>query len=179
MPLESVDSGPMGPPLFRRAKTPWSIRIHIEFDPFIHLPFSCCSWRPVRVPLHRTLHPILQSLPPCDELSTASPNPITIIPPASVSRPGSSPTPHLHTRRWYYCLIWFIPPRRPTSLPPSVSLPALSRPVVRAVVRCGDCAVLCCAVLSCPALPCPGTDRHIPSNCVGPQSYCRQLPFPV
>lgn len=55
---------PDSPPLFRRAKTPWSIRIHIDFDPFIHLPFSCCLGGPVSVPCTTTLHPHLQSFLP-------------------------------------------------------------------------------------------------------------------
>lgn len=134
---------PDSPPLFRRAKTPWSIRIHIEFDPFIHLPFSCCLGAVCVCPARHS-PPHLQSFPPCDDLFTASPAPITIIPPARVcvSRPR--------------LLNWFDHAVQQVTVCLSVCSSGRSRLLI---------PTLCAALWR--------------SNCVGPQSYCRQLPFPA
>lgn len=66
---------PDSPPLFRRAKTPWSIRIHIEFDPFIHLPFSCCLGALCVCALQDNSPPASPVFPPCDDHFTASSSP--------------------------------------------------------------------------------------------------------
>lgn len=132
---------PDGPPLFRRAKTPWSIRIHIEFDPFIHLPFSCWLGA-VCVSAARHSPPHLQSfLPVTTSLQHPQPR-STTVPPASVSRPRPRP-PHADTpARWLPCVLC------PASC----------------VSRC--CAVLCCGVLRCDNLTALGRQsycRQLPS----------------
>lgn len=138
-------------------------------DPYrvrpIHSPaVFLLSWRPVRVPckLLSTPSPVF---PPCDDLFTVLvPTPITIIPPASVSRPRR-PSPHRLDRARHTV--------QSSQKLTVISLPCLAlRP---ALLRCA-CAVVCFAVLccGCAVLPCDPS-----SNWVGPQSYCRQLPFCV
>jgi hypothetical protein len=114
---------------------------------FIHLPFSCCSWRPVLVPCKPNHSPLPSPvfLPVTTSL-TAFPAPITIVPPASVSRPRRPP--HLTTTLLLLLLLnWFVRPHHPAVQSqslccalPCVHLTALGRSLIA-----GSCPFPCVA----------------------------------
>lgn len=136
---------PDSPPLFRRAKTPWSIRIHIEFDPFIHLPFSCCLGALCVCALQDNSPPASPVFPPCDDHFTASPAPITIIPFLPVVTRRCPTSNEQHSHRLSVCLS------------------------IVCLLVCLAACLVSSSRLSCTALRCDGL------TALGRQSYCRHL----